>query len=268
MSQSEHLWDELKRLTPARLGLGRVGASLPTAPWLQFCLAHAAARDAVHATVDWQELSSDLKGNGSEGIFRVASAVSDRAMYLRRPDLGRMLDDASLALLTGASEARTKAPAVVWVFADGLSALALQAHAVPLYQAVTTLRPDFAGPVVCAQNARVALGDAIGAIFSAEFVVVAIGERPGLSSPDSLGLYLTRAPQRGRSDAERNCLSNVREAGISYAVAARKLCALIDGARRLGATGTRLKDETGSDGLLLAAPRSAPGLAGKDAPAS
>jgi ethanolamine ammonia-lyase small subunit len=254
MNDPDDLWALLKSYTPARLGLGRVGASLPTKPWLAFGVAHAAARDAVHALTDWQALEDDLKGAGFSDVLRVKSAATGRGVYLRRPDLGRTLAPEGIEALRAASASRDAA-SIVWMLGDGLSAAALQNHAVPLLAAVQATRPDLAGgPIVLAANARVALGDEVGALFGAEFVVVAIGERPGLSSPDSLGLYLTRAPKPGRVDSERNCLSNVRPAGMSYRVAAAKLCALIDGARALGATGTRLKDDTDQEGRLLLAP--------------
>jgi ethanolamine ammonia-lyase small subunit len=254
MSEKNDLWDQLKSYTPARLGLGRVGASLPTKPWLAFGVAHAAARDAVHTLINWDQLEVSLRKAGIQDVVRVSSAAPDRGTYLRRPDLGRRLDDDSRARLVSARSAAER-PAVVWVLGDGLSAAALENHAVALLVAVGAVNQDVVrGPVVLASNARVALGDEIGAIFDAEFVVVAIGERPGLSSPDSLGLYLTRTPRPGRLDSERNCLSNVRAQGMSYTVAALKLCALIEGARALGATGTLLKDDTDSEGLLLAGP--------------
>jgi ethanolamine ammonia-lyase small subunit len=252
MSERNDLWDELKSHTPARLGLGRVGASLPTKPWLAFGLAHAAARDAVHILIDWDAVEKGLREEGVDEVVRVASAATDRGIYLRRPDLGRRLDDASRERLLAERGAMARSPAVVWILGDGLSSAALENHAAPLFGALRKINEDVVrGPVILANNARVALGDEIGAIYGAEFVVVAIGERPGLSSPDSLGLYLTRAPKLGRSDSERNCLSNVRTQGMPYSIAALKLCALIAGARVLGATGTRLKDETDSEGRLL-----------------
>jgi ethanolamine ammonia-lyase small subunit len=218
-------------------------------------VAHAAARDAVHTLINWDQLEESLRKAHVQHVLRVASAATDRGTYLRRPDLGRRLDDDSKARLLSAQGAIAEPPAVVWVLGDGLSAAALENHAVPLLLALRAENEAVVrGPVVLANNARVALGDEIGAMYGAEFVVVAIGERPGLSSPDSLGLYLTRAPKPGRLDSERNCLSNVREQGMSYTVAALKLCALIDGARALGATGTRLKDDTDSEGRLLSGP--------------
>ncbi|PLZ00278.1 ethanolamine ammonia-lyase [Burkholderia sp. WAC0059] len=236
-------WQALRRFTPARIALGRAGSGLPTAPLLAFNLAHAQARDAVHRPLDAAALHAALNARGWASLD-AHSAAPDRAHYLRRPDLGRQLADASRERLRGAS-AGGDAPDLVFVVADGLSALAAARHALPLLE---TLVPKLAGwrigPVVVARQARVALGDEIGELLRARCVAVLVGERPGLSSPDSLGVYLTWAPRAGRTDAERNCVSNVRPEGLVYAAAAHRLHYLLGQARRLGLTGVSLKDDS------------------------
>jgi ethanolamine ammonia-lyase small subunit len=245
-------WLALRRHTPARIGLGRVGASLPTQPLLEFGLAHAQARDAVHATLDARRLLHELRTEGFDSVL-VSSAASDRTHYLRRPDAGRRLDDASSAQLRALAAGR--GGELVFVVADGLSAAAVNRHALPLLRA---LRPRLAGwklaPIVVAQQARVALGDEIGELWSALQVVMLIGERPGLSSPDSLGAYLTYAPRIGRTDAERNCLSNIRAEGLSYDQAAHRLAFLVHAARQLQASGVALKDDSDLPQDCLPAP--------------
>jgi ethanolamine ammonia-lyase small subunit len=236
-------WAKLARWTPARIALGRAGASLPTREVLQFALAHARARDAVHAAFEPGQIAQGLAGLGLDTI-EVASEATDRALYLRRPDHGRRLSQASRTQLEG----RAAGPVdLALVIGDGLSAAAVHAHAVPLVAAVLphvkALRLSL-GPVAIARGARVALGDAIGERLGARLVAMLIGERPGLSSPDSLGVYLTFAPKPGRSDAERNCLSNIRAEGLSYELAAFKLAWLAREALRRALTGVALKDES------------------------
>ncbi|CAN7397492.1 ethanolamine ammonia-lyase subunit EutC [Trinickia sp. LjRoot230] len=234
-------WQALRRFTQARIALGRAGNSVPTEPLLAFKLAHAQARDAVHQPLDADALHQQLRAQGFASID-VHSAASDRAQYLRRPDLGRRLSDESRSALASID---AQSPDIVFVIADGLSAFAAAKQAVPLLLA---LRPQLAqwnvGPVVVARQARVALGDEIGQALGARFVAMLIGERPGLSSPDSLGIYLTFEPRIGRSDAQRNCISNVRPEGLAYAHAAHKLLYLLTQARRLGLTGVALKDDS------------------------
>ena len=258
MSALPDPWDGLRAHTAARIALGRTGHSLPTAEWLRFAQAHALARDAVHTPLDADALARDLHALGLETL-PITSAAPDRATYLRRPDLGRRLSLRSAALLAGL-DARPCDLAVV--LADGLSARAVQAHAAPL---LAELQPRLAAnalafaPVTLALQARVALGDEVGALLKARAVLVLIGERPGLSSPDSLGAYLTWAPQPGRSDAQRNCVSNIRPDGLPVADAAHKIAWLLQAAQRLGATGVALKDESDSDRLTApAAPGGAP----------
>jgi ethanolamine ammonia-lyase small subunit len=229
----------LRRFTTARVALGRAGNALPTAAHLDFVEAHAMARDAVHAVLDLDTLAGELGSLGLP-VMVVRSRAPDRHTYLVRPDLGRTLDDAAAARLTHSE------PALALVIADGLSATAVQRHAAPfLAEALPRLARIgvAAGPAVIAVQARVALGDAIGARLGAEAVAVLIGERPGLSAPDSLGLYLTWNPRPGRTDAERNCISNIRPAGQPYAAAADTLAWLVDEMRRRRLTGVALKDE-------------------------
>lgn len=236
-------WFELRRHTAARIALGRAGVSLPTAEWLRFGVAHAMARDAVHLPFDSDKLAAALRQHGFENTT-VESAAPDRASYLRRPDLGRRLSSRSAALLPALAAAGCD---LALVIGDGLSASAVHTQALPL---LLELRPrlEAAGiaieRVLLTRQCRVALGDEAAVLLQARAVLVLIGERPGLSSPDSLGAYLTWAPRVGCLDAERNCVSNIRAAGLQHAEAARRLAWLLGAARRLGATGVALKDES------------------------
>jgi len=221
---TEDAWRELRSLTPARIALGRAGASLPTREVLAFSLAHAQARDAVHAALDVDALLAQLSGEEAEPIV-VRSKAADRAAYLARPDWGRRLDsdDAS-----GLVRAATGPCDIAWVISDGLSATAVQRHAVPLLTAVRPLLGSLrCAPVVIATQARVALADEVGAALQARVAVSLIGERPGLSSPDSLGLYITWNPRPGTTDEARNCISNVRPLGLAIPAAAQLLAALL-----------------------------------------
>ena len=236
-------WTELRRFTSARLALGRAGDSLPTHEVLEFGLAHARARDAVHAPLDVATLSQELKAAMFSPVH-VQSAAPDRAQYLRRPDMGRRLSAASRAILS-AKLGRMKKPDVVFVIADGLSAVAPARHAVPVLKEITMrLQGWRVAPIIVATQARVALGDEIGELLCAEMTVMLLGERPGLSSPHSLGIYLLYKPHIGASDADRNCISNIRPEGLSYEAAAHKLHYLMTGARSLGASGVALKDDS------------------------
>ena len=231
------LWRDLRRFTPARVALGRAGNGLPTAAHLAFQADHAAARDAVHAELDVATLQSALAAAGLTARL-VRSACPDRQTYLRRPDLGRSLADADAAALA----ADPTPGKLAFVVCDGLSALAVQHHAAGLLaRIVPALEPT--AVIVIARQGRVALGDDIGAALGASAVVVLIGERPGLSSPDSLGAYLTWQPQRGRSDAERNCVSNIRPAGLPVSAAACKLGWLVREMLQRRLSGVALKDE-------------------------
>lgn len=238
------IWTDLRRLTAARIGLPRSGASLATAPLLQFQLAHARARDAVHQPLDAKRLLHDLSGLGLP-VLGVESAAPDRQIYLMRPDLGRRLApeaDAALAAHAGHYD-------VVCVVSDGLSAHAVQRHAAPVLASLLPLLGDFrTAPLVVVSHGRVAAGDLVALALNADSVVTLIGERPGLTSPDSMGAYLTWKPGPGTSDADRNCISNIRPDGIGYADAAFKIAYLLRAMRAGHLSGIRLKDD--SDRLL------------------
>lgn len=248
-------WSDLRRFTAARVGLGRADNAQPTAAHLDFVEAHARARDAVWSGLDAAALEAALAPL-DVATARVVSAAADRRDYLLRPDLGRRLRVEDRDRLAAAPHPGSFAI----VLADGLCATGVQAQAPAL---VAALLPGLreagwdVAPVVIAREARVALGDDIAEALGAAAVAVVIGERPGLSALDSMGIYLTWAPRRGRSDAERNCISNIRPGGLGTAEAARKLLWLVAAARRLGATGVALKDE---EPAALDAPQAAPAL--------
>jgi ethanolamine ammonia-lyase small subunit len=235
-------WTELRRLTAARIGLRRSGASLATAPLLEFRLAHARARDAVHEPLDEARLTSDLAGLGLP-VVAVASAAQDRQQHLMRPDLGRVLAPESEPLLTPHASAFD----AVFVIADGLSARAVQAHAPPTLAALLPiLRGDNwrIAPLVVVRLGRVAIGDAIASQLQADCAVVLIGERPGLSAQDSMGAYLTWRPGPQTTDADRNCISNIRPEGVGHAEAAFKLAHLLRAMRTRRISGVPLKDDS------------------------
>lgn len=232
------LWRDLRRFTPARVALGRVGNGMPTRAHLAFQAAHAAARDAVHAELDATALAADLAAHGLPSVV-VRSACPDRRTYLLRPDLGRALHPEDRAALAAAP----RPGGFALVVCDGLSAVAVQRHAAALLERVARAL-DPSPLVVIAHQGRVALGDDVAAALQADAVAVLIGERPGLSSPDSLGVYLTWAPRPGRTDAERNCLSNIRAEGMSVDEGARRLLWLAGEMRRRRVSGVELKDET------------------------
>lgn len=235
-------WAAWRAATPARLALGRAGAGMPTDETLRFGWAHAMARDAIHAALDVDALEAALRADGWP-VERARSRAEDRTTYLRRPDLGRQLDPADAERLRAAAHGPCD---ICLVIGDGLSSLAVARHALPLLAALRPLLPagTRCAPVVVATQARVALADEIGELFGATLAVMLIGERPGLSSPDSLGIYLTHDPKRGRHDAERNCISNVRPEGLPCEAAAFKLAWLLREALRRGLTGVGLKDES------------------------
>lgn len=243
----------LRGLTSARVALDQTGVSITTREALEFSLAHAMARDAVYSTLGAVSLMAALRCRGLETVS-VFSAAADRAEYLRRPDLGRALSDGSAALLAerGAEmEPLHSGVAILSVIlGDGLSALATERHALPVLDALLPLLgADWRlAPIAVAEQARVALGDEIGEVLRADVTVMLIGERPGLSSPDSLGAYITWAARRGRTDAERNCVSNIRHEGLDYAGAAVKIAWYVSEGRRLGRTGVELR---ASDAALL-----------------
>ncbi|AXI01498.1 ethanolamine ammonia-lyase subunit EutC [Aquirhabdus parva] len=232
-------WGDWRQYTQARIALGRSGESLPSEEVLKFGLAHAQARDAIHTPLDTERLTTELKQEGWDTRI-VRSQATDRTQYLVRPDLGRRLavDSALLPTSTGYD--------VGFVVGDGLSSLAVQRQVVPFLQALKPmLAPHLTlAPVVVATQARVALADEVGEQLGLRLVVMLIGERPGLSSPDSLGVYLTYGPKVGKHDAERNCISNVRPEGLDYPAAAFKLNWLIEQALSRQLTGVNLKDES------------------------
>ena len=236
-------WASLRAFTAARIALGRRGTSVPLRESLAFRLAHAHARDAVYSALATEPLLRELALLGLP-VCQVHSRAPDRLAYLQRPDWGRQLADASRALL---EEHAAAGGGLVLVLADGLSAAAINEHAVPVLRLLLPQlqRAGLAvGPVVLAEQARVALGDEIGALLGAQLVLVLIGERPGLSAPRSLGAYFTHGPRPGLTDEARNCLSNIRPEGLPYAAAANKLFFLLREALRLGLSGVKLKDQS------------------------
>src|SRR5262245_41909134 len=239
-------WADLRRLTAARIGLKRTGASLATGPLLDFQLAHARARDAVHEPFDAARLAADLAADLAElaaPVLTVASAATDRQRYLMRPDLGRRLAPGAEAVLAPHAGRYD----IVFVVADGLSARAVAAHAQPVLSlALPAMRADGwrIGPLVIVCQGRVAVGDAIAIVLGAGCVVVLIGERPGLTAPDSMGAYITWQPRLQTTDADRNCISNIRPEGIGYADAAFKLVHLLRAMRVRGLSGVALKDDS------------------------
>lgn len=239
-------WSRLRRLTPARIGLGQAGGSLPTDAHLAFQLDHARARDAVHQPLDTPLLSARIEALGLP-VVSLRSAAPDRATFLQRPDLGRRLDIESRERLVRATTGLPPPLDVVFVIADGLSARAAERHAPAVLAALAPRLGSEGwrwGPVALVEQGRVAIGDEIGAACGAALVAVLLGERPGLSSPDSLGIYVTWSPAVGRRDADRNCISNVRPEGLPPELAADRLHFLLSEARRRRLTGIALKDDS------------------------
>jgi len=236
---------ELRRLTPARIALGRTGVSMPTSAQLDFQYAHAQARDAVHLPFDHTELITKLAERGRDTLLLHSAAV-DRHSYLQRPDLGRRLNEESVQQLRNYVQAHPGGVDLAVVVADGLSSLAVHRHTLPF---LARLEEQSAAdgwslsPVVLVEQGRVAVADEIGELLGAKMTVILIGERPGLSSPDSLGLYFTYGPKVGLTDAYRNCISNVRLEGLSYGMAAHRLLYLMREACRRQLSGVNLKDE-------------------------
>ncbi|WP_029106974.1 ethanolamine ammonia-lyase subunit EutC [Mycobacterium sp. URHD0025] len=240
----QEFWDELRKTTQARIGLGRAGNALPTRRVLELAAAHAAARDAVHVPLDTDQLVSAVRDVGIGEPAVVTSRATSRDEYLRRPDLGREPAEAMEVPATPAD--------IGFVLADGLSPTALDRHGATLLAAlVEQLRDRYTlAPPVIATQARVALGDHLGAQQHVRTLLVVIGERPGLSVADSLGIYLTHLPMPGRTDADRNCISNIHPPdGLGYAEAARVAAGLVDGALALGRSGVDLKDTSRTSAL-------------------
>jgi ethanolamine ammonia-lyase small subunit len=249
-------WEKLRQFTDARIGLGRVGTSIPTAELLRFQLSHAQAIDAVHVPLDIDSLETEF--SQSEWIapllptFRLHSGVANRMEYLQRPDFGRKLDEASLYQLQQFTLNRGDQPRydLAIVIADGLSSYAIAHHATLFIEALLehlTSDPSKKwniAPISIVEQARVAVGDDVGEALNAQEVLLLVGERPGLSSPDSMGLYLTWAPKRGTEDSLRNCISNVRPKGLNYSAAAHKCFYLLSESHRIQLTGVGLKDRS------------------------
>lgn len=241
-------WESLREFTAARIALGRAGASLPTHELLKFGLAHAQARDAVHQPFDSEALAQQLEADGM-ATLTVQSRAQNRETYLRRPDLGRRLDDDSRRMLMDYPD---KQADILLVIGDGLSSKAVHRQAVPFIRALNPYLAQLGlkmAPVVLAHQSRVALGDDIGACLQARAVAILIGERPGLSSPDSLGIYFTWGPHTLRLESERNCISNIRPEGLDYPQAAFKLAWLLEQAGQRRLSGIGLKDESDNQAL-------------------
>ena len=236
-------WQSLKTYTDARIALGHAGGAIPLKEVLQFKLAFAHAKDAVYSELDWPKLEQKLERLGVP-YTKLHSRASSRSVYLQRPDWGRSLNEASTARLKEIPSSETD---IAIVLADGLSATAINQHAIPLLQ---RLIPDLQknsyriAPITVAEQARVAIGDEIACLLRAKLVVVLIGERPGLSSPYSMGAYLTYAPAPGLTDERRNCISNIRPEGLPYEMAKQKILYLIQESLRLKLSGVDLKDNT------------------------
>jgi ethanolamine ammonia-lyase small subunit len=230
----------LQRFTPARIALGRVGSGQPTAASLRFALDHARARDAVRSSLDFEAIGETLRARGWN-VLHAHSAAGDRAEYLRRPDLGRRLSSSRRHVL----EDHTRGGDVAIVAADGLSASAIETNLLPLLDHLRprlSARPFAVAPLVLVEQGRVAIGDEIGELLGVKLVVVLIGERPGLSAADSLGAYITWRPQIGVMDSNRNCISNIRSAGLAPAEAALQIIDVIEQAFVLATTGVGLNE--------------------------
>nr|WP_183165150.1 ethanolamine ammonia-lyase subunit EutC [Azomonas macrocytogenes] len=238
-------WQTLRQLTPARIALGRAGSSLTTRAQLDFQFAHAQARDAVHLALAIEPLAKRIQALGLE-CLSLHSAAADRQSYLQRPDLGRRLDEASAERLQAYAANHPNGFDLAIVIADGLSALAVERHALPLLEHIREQiqRENWTlAPITLVEQGRVAIADEIAETLKARMVVILLGERPGLSSPDSLGLYFTYAPKTGLNDASRNCISNIRQEGLGYPLAAHRLLYLLREACRRKLSGIQLKDE-------------------------
>lgn len=255
-------WQDLKKFTQARIALGRTGSSLTTKAVLDFSCAHAMARDAVHLALDVNSLADCLHAQGLKTV-QVHSRAIDRHRYLLRPDFGRRLDETSVSFLKDyfRQHYSEKPIDLLLVVGDGLSSMAVTQQAAKLIAEIQLQIPSHwtLGPIVIAQQARVALADEVSELLNARMVAMLIGERPGLSSPDSLGVYLTYNAKVGCTDADRNCISNVRPEGLVYAVAAKKLLWLCEAATRMQCSGVALKDESDTGGFITAAPVSLAG---------
>jgi ethanolamine ammonia-lyase small subunit len=239
-------WQDLKQFTHARIALGRVGTSLPTHAQLAFQLDHALARDAVHYQMNFTQFKQELSQLNYD-LLTVKSAAKDRVTYLQRPDLGRKLSEQSKLELESFIANNNQTFDLLIVVGDGLSPLAIEKRTqafLKVFLPLVELKGFKIAPIVIAEQARVALGDEIASIFKAKMVVILIGERPGLSSPDSLGIYMTYEPKVGNLDSGRNCISNVRPEGLPDEQAAFKLYYLLCNAFEKQLSGVQLKDES------------------------
>ncbi|MGH8556896.1 MAG: ethanolamine ammonia-lyase subunit EutC [Methylococcales bacterium] len=233
-------WDALKQYTSARIAIGRSGGSLPTSEWLNFRLAHARARDAVHLDFDPLKLADKIHATGSETLV-LKTLAADRMTYLQRPDLGRRLDDESKNILSK----RSGDYDLSIIVSDGLSSMAVERQTLLLLECLLPklqAKQWKLAPIIIAPFARVALEDEVGCLLNARIALILLGERPGLGSPDSLGAYLVFGPRSGNTDARRNCVSNIRPEGLGYPAAADTLDYLLDQARFRGMSGVLLKD--------------------------
>lgn len=258
---TQNPWKVLQQFTQARIGLGRAGVSIPTKELLEFQLSHAQAKDAVHQPLDIEMLVEDLAQLETsllpQKIEVVQSQAKDRLVYLQRPDLGRRVSETSKEYLENSHSTQNGLVCdLAIVVVDGLSSKAIQSNTLPFLQSLLGVleqdnQQDWSlAPVTVVQQGRVAIGDEIGELFNAKAVLVLIGERPGLSSPDSLGLYFTWNPHLGLTDAFRNCISNVRPEGLSYTEAAKRALFLLQESRRLGLSGVNLKDRSDDNKVL------------------
>lgn len=244
MTKAIRAFRDLRTLTPARIGLARAGSSISTQDLLNFDLDHARARDAVHLPFHSEEIVNQLETRGIR-VVPVHSAAADRSTYLQRPDLGRQLDETSKRRLQDSRSPDEQGFDLGIVVADGLSTRAIHSHAVVFIDAFLPLLSAHGwnhSPFTAASQARVAIADEIGEILNTRLSIILIGERPGLSASDSMGIYVTYAPRKGRTDAERNCISNIREGGLSHRAAARQLERLISAAFKSRQSGVRLTD--------------------------
>ena len=237
-------WSYLKEFTDARIAIGRSGVSIPTREVLRFQLAHAQARDAVLQPLDTKRLYDDLEVM-EQRIVVVKSKVTNRTEYLRRPDLGRQLSASGAERLAALAASQAAEPDIALVFSEGLSSIAIQNNLVPFLKVFreNAMEGVRYSPLVHVEQGRVAAGDAVAAILGAKVVVMLIGERPGLTSPDSMGIYMTYDARPGTTDERRNCISNIRPAGQSYAQAAETLHYLLRESLRRGISGVDLKDD-------------------------
>lgn len=237
-------WSYLKEFTDARIAIGRSGMSIPTREILRFQLSHAQARDAVMQPLDTAKLYDQLEGQGTK-FLTVQSKVKNRTEYLRRPDLGRQLSSDSTEKLAVLAASMPCAPDIAMVFSEGLSSIAIQNNLLPflkVFNAISGLNVRYS-PLIHVEQGRVAVGDAVAEILKAKVVVMFIGERPGLTSPDSMGIYMTYDAKPGTTDERRNCISNIRPAGQSYMQAADTLNYLLVESLRRGISGVDLKDD-------------------------